>query len=88
MPTVFIPAQLRSLTGGRDQFCVEGGTVREVVESLEAQFPGIKSRLCRGDGLAPTLQVSIDGVMSTQGLRAKVGPDSEVHFLPAIGGGC
>jgi sulfur-carrier protein len=86
MPRVFIPAQLRSLTGAA-QVEVEGATVREVVNSLEARFPGIRERLCQGDQLAPTLQVSIDSVMSTQGLRAKVRPESEVHFLPAIGGG-
>jgi sulfur-carrier protein len=87
MATAFIPAQMRSLTGGAVQVDVQGRTVREVVDSLEAQFPGLKARLCRGNELAPTLQVSIDSVMSTQGLRAKVGPQSEVHFLPAIGGG-
>ncbi|MBW3598622.1 MAG: MoaD/ThiS family protein [Planctomycetes bacterium] len=86
MPVVFIPAQLRPLTGAA-QVEVEGATVREVVAALEAKFPGIRDRLCQGDQLAPTLQVSIDSVMTTQGLRAKVSPESEVHFLPAIGGG-
>ena len=86
MPRVFIPAQLRPLTGAA-LVEVEGATVREVVNSLEARFPGIRERLCQGDQLAPSLQVSIDSVMSTQGLRAKVRPESEVHFLPAIGGG-
>jgi molybdopterin synthase sulfur carrier subunit len=78
---------MRSLTGGADQVEVQGRTVREVVDALEAKFPGLKARLCRGDELAPSLQVSIDSLMSTQGLRAKVSPESEVHFLPAIGGG-
>lgn len=87
MPTAFIPFQLRSLTGGAAQVEVEGRTVREVIAALEARFPGIQERLCRGDELSPSLQVSIDSVMSTQGLRAKVAPESEVHFLPAIGGG-
>lgn len=87
MPIVFIPAQLRTLTGGVSQLEVEGGTVRELVETLEEQFPGIRARLCQGDELAPSLQVSIDSAMNTQGLRAKVTPGSEVHFLPAFGGG-
>ncbi len=87
MPRVYIPAQLRSLTGDVEQIDVAGQTVREVVDALEEQYPGIKARLCQGDQLAPSLQVSIDSTMSSQGLRAKLGPESEVHFLPALGGG-
>jgi sulfur-carrier protein len=87
MPIVFIPAQLRSLTGGADQVEVEGRTVGEVVKALDARFPGIEARLCSAGELASSLQVSIDSTMSSQGLRAKVNTDSEVHFLPALGGG-
>jgi molybdopterin synthase sulfur carrier subunit len=87
MPVVFIPKPLRDLTGGVAEVIIEGSTVRDVVDALDRQFPGIKPRLCRGDSLAPGLQVSIDHVMSTRGLRATVRPESEVHFLPAIGGG-
>ena len=87
MALVFIPAQLRGLTGGEAQIELSAGNVREVVEVLETRFPGIKERLCQGDELAPGLQLSIDHVMSSRGLRAKVSPQSEVHFLPAFGGG-
>ena len=87
MPLVFIPPQMRDLTAGASQVEVAGASVREVVEALEASFPGIRGRICAGEELAPSLQISIDHVMSTRGLRAKVQPSSEVHFLPAIGGG-
>ena len=87
MPLVFIPAQLRGLTGGESRVELPAGSVREVVDALEVRFPGMKERLCQGDELAPGLQLSIDHVMSSRGLRAKVGPKSEVHFLPAFGGG-
>ena len=87
MPLVFIPAQLRGLTGGESQIELPAGSVREVVEALEARFPGIKERLCQGNELAPGLQLSIDHVMSSRGLRAKLKANSEVHFLPAFGGG-
>jgi molybdopterin synthase sulfur carrier subunit len=87
MPLVFIPAQLRGLTGGEAQIELAAGNVREVVEALEARFPGIKERLCQDGNLAPGLQLSIDHAMTSRGLRAKLGPQSEVHFLPAFGGG-
>lgn len=88
MATVFIPSQLRELTGSAAQVEVDAQNVREAVAALEARFPGIAARLCSGDELSPTLQVSIDGAISTRGLAAKIAPGSEVHFLPALGGGC
>ena len=87
MATVYIPAQLRELCGGIDCVDVSAGNVREIVDALEGRFPGIRQRLCSGDALSPALTVSIDGVMSSRGLRAKVAPQSEVHFLPALVGG-
>lgn len=88
MAIVFIPAQLRELTGGVQQMDVEAATLREVLAALETRFPGIRARLCDADGaLAPGLAVSIDGNLTTKGLLAKVVPSSEIHFLPAIGGG-
>ena len=87
MATVFIPAQLRALTGGVDRVEAAGESVRQVIASLEAAHPGLGSRLQKEDALAPGLAVSIDGVFTNRGLAAKVGPTSEIHFLPAIGGG-
>ena len=87
MPIVFIPTPLRDMTAGAAEVTVEGSTVRVVIDALDLRYPGIKTRLCRGDSLAPGLQVSIDHVMTTRGLRATVRPGSEVHFLPVIGGG-
>lgn len=66
---------------------LDGRTVSELLEQLEGLYPGIKARLCEGEQLAPGLQVSIDHVMTSHGMTTKVNTDSEVHFLPAIGGG-
>ena len=87
MPRVFIPPLLRPVTGGRDIIDVAGQTVSEVVEELERQFPGVRSRLVEGDRLKPGLSIGIGSRVSARGLSSKVGPDDEVHFLPAIGGG-
>jgi molybdopterin synthase sulfur carrier subunit len=87
MATVHIPAQLRSFTGGADQVEVVGTSLRQVIVSLEAAHPGLAARLQREDAVAPGLAVSIDGAITNRGLLAKVGPESQIHFLPAIGGG-
>jgi len=87
MATAFIPTQLRSLTGGEAEIAVDGRNVREVIARLDERFPGIAERLINDGRLVPSLQVTIDNQLSQRGLLAKVGAESEVHFLPAIGGG-
>jgi molybdopterin synthase sulfur carrier subunit len=87
MAKVYIPPQMRDLTGGALETTVEGRTLRQVFAALESQFPGIAARLCDGERLLPGLAVSIDGVVTSRGLLAQVEPTSEIHFLPAIGGG-
>jgi molybdopterin synthase sulfur carrier subunit len=87
MPTVWIPALLRDLTNGQETVKVSGMTVRQVIESLEAKFPGIRARLCDGDALRSGIAVAIDTEVSRLGLSQPVPAKSEVHFLPAVGGG-
>lgn len=87
MAVVWIPSLLRDLAGGADHVTAPGATIRQVVDALDARFPGIKARLCAGDSLRPGYAVVVDGVVSRRGLRQPVEEASEVHFLPAIGGG-
>ena len=87
MAQVYIPVQVRELTGGVAELEITGATVRELVAELERRFPGVEQRLCAGGELAPNLQVSIDDQLSRRGLDARVQPGSEVHFLPVFGGG-
>lgn len=87
MATVFIPAPLRPLAGGERQLEIAAPSVREVVAQLEAAYPGLAARLTKDGGLAQGLTVSVDGVISNRGLATPVGPASEIHFIPALGGG-
>lgn len=87
VPRVFIPPLLRELTGNVSEVDVEGTTVREVIKNLETRYPGIRNRLCENDELKSGLTVAVGQNVSSLGLLQKVASDSEVHFLPAIGGG-
>ncbi len=87
MPEVWIYAPMRHLTGGQDRVHADGSTVRQVIDSLERQFPGMRNALRLDDDLMPGIAVIVDGETSALGLLAQVGPESELHFLPAIGGG-
>lgn len=88
MPTVWVPALLRHLTGDQESIPVAGATLREVIDALDGKFPGIKARLCQGDGLRPGLATVIDGQVVRGGLSEPVEEGSEVHFIPAVAGGC
>lgn len=87
MARVFIPPLLKSLTGGVSEVELEGESIRTLLDGLEEQFPGVRERLCEGEELKPGLSVAVDGDINPRGIRARVAPDSEVHFLPSIGGG-
>ena len=44
MPTVFVPSSLRRYTAGQSKAQVSDGTINEIIEDLERQYPGVKSR--------------------------------------------
>lgn len=87
MPTLFIPHQLREFTAGRDRLAIPEGTLRQALRAIEPEFPEFVAHVQSGDGLMPGLAASIDGNFASRGLLARIGPTSEVHLLPAVGGG-
>jgi molybdopterin synthase sulfur carrier subunit len=89
MPEVWIPTTMQSLTGGLHKVQIEGRTVRQVINNLDREFPGVKAILYdeEEDDLKTGIAVIVDGEASQIGLLERVQETSEVHFLPAIGGG-
>ncbi len=80
---------MQALTGGKQQVRVAGRNVRQVMNNLDLEFPGIKEYLydAEEDDLVAGIAVIVDGEVSQLGLLERVDENSEVHFLPAIGGG-
>ncbi len=87
MATVFIPTMLQPLTDGAKQTECEGRNVRQIIDGLEVQFPGIKARLVEDGEIRSNLAVAIDGDVARMGMLERVSETSEVHFVPAIAGG-
>lgn len=87
MAIVFVPAPLRRLTGGSDRVEVDGETVGALIDAIERAHPGFRHRVLEHGELHPSLAVSVDGDLVTRGLDERVGTASEVHFIPALGGG-
>lgn len=87
MARVFIPTMLQPLTGGVKQAECQGRNVRQIIDSLESQYPGIRDRLVEDDDIRSNLAIDIDGDVARMGLLERVKEDSEIHFVPAIAGG-
>ncbi len=88
--SIRIPTTLRTLTGGSSQVEVEGATVAEVLEALEASHPGFRERLLDEDGSLRrfvNVFVADDDVRYLDGINTPV-PDGEtVSIIPAVAGG-
>ena len=87
MAKVFIPTMLQSLTAGVKQVDLDARNVRQIIERLEELYPGMKDRLVEDGEIRPNLAIAIDGDVAIMGMLEKVEENSEVHFVPAIGGG-
>jgi sulfur-carrier protein len=87
MATVYIPEPLQSLSRGQKEVTLEATTVRQIIAQLEALYPGMEDALVEDGDLKPHVAVAVDGEVSILGVMEPVSADSEVHFIPALGGG-
>lgn len=87
MATIWIPAPLRDLTKGASTTTAAGSNIRQIIDALERQFPGMKKRLCDDNGMRAGIAFAVDTQVANLGLIHPVQPNSEVHILNAIGGG-
>ncbi|MBI4340110.1 MAG: MoaD/ThiS family protein [Chloroflexi bacterium] len=87
MAKVWLYASLGKLVGVKGPLAVSGDTIGDLIDGLESAHPGMKDVLSYEGGIMPGLAVVVDGETGNLGLLERVREDSEVHFLPAIGGG-
>jgi len=89
--TVRIPTPLRKLTNEQDTIVAEhNGTLAELIDVLERDFPGLKERLCDETGeLRRFVNVYINGedVRFLSGLQTALAAGTEVSIVPAVAGG-
>ena len=87
---VRIPTPLRTLTGDQGLISSDGTTVGELVDHLEASYPGMRERLCEDDGeLRRFVNVFVNGedVRFLEGLGSALTEGDEVSIVPAVAGG-
>jgi len=90
MVKVRIPTPLRGLTSGQDAIEGAEGRLAEMIEQLEARYPGLKDRLCdEGGELRRFVNIYVNGedVRFLEGLATHVSAGDEVSIVPAVAGG-
>jgi molybdopterin synthase sulfur carrier subunit len=88
--TVWIPGELRKRTGNRNRVSVQAGTVREVIDTLERDFPGIRFNICHETGdLRSFVNVFVgqEEVRCLQGLDTRVPPGETMYIIHSVAGG-
>jgi molybdopterin synthase sulfur carrier subunit len=88
--SVRVPTILRTYTGGEAVVTAEPGTVREVIQRLDATFPGIGGRLLDDSGQLRrfvNVYVGDEDVRLAQGLDTEVPSGGQVSVIPAVAGG-
>jgi molybdopterin converting factor small subunit len=89
--SVRIPTILRTYTGGESEVSAEGGTLGEVLESLEGSYPGIKGRILDDQGAIRrfvNVYVGNDDVRFLEALETSTPAGAQVSVIPAVAGGC
>ena len=90
MITIHIPTAFRQFSGDRESVQVDlpgGGSLRRVIDLLEAECPGIKGPLMFEGGVHPSIAVFINDEQTSQGIIQQVPEDADIRLLPAMGGG-
>ncbi len=88
--TVRIPTPLRRMTNGQDKVEMEESTLSDMIENLEASYPGVKERLIDENGeLRYFVNIYLNGedVRFLDGLDTSAGSGDEISIVPAVAGG-
>jgi len=81
LPHVVLSGTLQQLAGGASRIELDACDVRQLLRALGERFPALAPHLESGYAIA------IDGEIFQDAWFAPIGPQSEVHLVPAIRGG-
>jgi sulfur-carrier protein len=87
---VRLPTILRTHAGGERDVDAQGTTLRELLQDLEARYPGITEMVLTDDGALHrfvNVYVNDEDVRYLGSLETEVHPGDTVSILPAVAGG-
>jgi len=78
---VFTTSIGKQYTGGETTFDIDANNVRRLMAELESRYPGLRAVL------EAETSIVIDGEVYPDAFLEPIKADSEIFFLPKIGGG-
>ena len=87
---VRIPTPLQKLTAQQGEVSIEAATIDQMLAALEAKHPGIKERLCDGEGKLRrfvNVYVNEEDIRFLQGQETALKDGDDISIIPAIAGG-
>lgn len=90
MPTLRIPAPLRSYTNGQSEVIVNGQTVEQAMQDLLKKYPALKPHLYNSNGgLRPFVNLFLgeNNIKDLQGLETPLKEEDRLLLIPSIAGG-
>ena len=88
--TVRIPTILRTYTNGEAEVAAVGANLQEVINDLEANYPGIAARVLDDSGQLRrfvNIYVNDDDVRFIDGLASATADGAQISIIPAVAGG-
>lgn len=87
---VRIPTPLQKLTKDKPEVEAKGANIQELIEDLDKNFPGIKTRIYDEKGALRrfiNIYVNEEDIRFLQGDKTTLQDADEVSIIPAIAGG-
>jgi molybdopterin converting factor small subunit len=87
---VLIPTPLQKFTDNQATIECAGTNIAELIDALEANCPGIKSRLCDESGQPRrflNFYVNEEDIRFLEGTDTPIQDGDEVSIVPAVAGG-
>ena len=88
--SVRVPTILRTYTVGESEVSATGATLAEVLDDLEASFPGIRARILDDNGALRrfvNVYVGDEDVRFLEDLATPTPAGTRVSVIPAVAGG-
>lgn len=87
---VSFPIALHTKIGNRETVRATGRTVREIIDALDQDYPGVRFNLCYETGeLRPFVNIFLnrENIRYLQGLDTPVDSGAMLHIFPSVAGG-
>jgi molybdopterin converting factor small subunit len=87
--TIQVPGSMKKWFNNADEPKCSGNTIRECLNSLESQYPGVKKKLLDNQGRPAGIVIFVNGdnIFHLNGLDTEVHTNDNISMIPLVAGG-